>query len=312
MTLLSGNGRAALATLFMCLAVGCNDLESTPTGDAAENNQNETPVVVVTSYPLLVMSQRIAGDWADVSLPIEPPATSRNWKPDTESITAIQSADAILLNGAAYDPWAIQASLPRSRTFDTSIGYSDELLAVEHSVTHQHGPSGTSAGQQIIWATWLDPQLASAQLSAVQKTLIRLVPDKTESVSQHAAAFDDEFAALDNRLEQISEHFVQSTVVVDGPQFGYLLRRLGCQTSFDLGGRDDMETVISEISAKKDSDRPQFFFHQSNIEPSVTEQLAASGIRPIEIDLCETEREQSLIERLNANLNRIESAANER
>jgi zinc transport system substrate-binding protein len=89
------------------------------------------PVVVAVNYPLAWFAERLAGGAAEVRLPVPPGTDPQFWRPRIAEIGAIQAADLILLNGAGFAAWTARASLPRSRSVDTSRAFRDRLIATE-------------------------------------------------------------------------------------------------------------------------------------------------------------------------------------
>ena len=71
--------------------------------------------VYVVNYPLQYFAQRIAGEHAEVVLPVPPDVDPAFWMPDVATIAAYQRADLILLNGAQYAQWLTKVSLPQFR-----------------------------------------------------------------------------------------------------------------------------------------------------------------------------------------------------
>ena len=58
--------------------------------------------IYTVNYPLQYFAQRIAGEQAEVTLPLPPAIDPAFWQPDVASIAGFQQADIILLNGAGY------------------------------------------------------------------------------------------------------------------------------------------------------------------------------------------------------------------
>ena len=74
----------------------------------------------MVNYPLKYFAERIGGPHVNVTLPVTADEDPVYWVPGIEVIGQYQQADLILLNGAGYAKWVKKASLPRSKTVDTS------------------------------------------------------------------------------------------------------------------------------------------------------------------------------------------------
>jgi len=95
----------------------------------------EKPVIYTVNYPLQYFAQRIAGEQADVTLPVPAGIDPAFWQPDAGTVIAFQQADLILLNGAGYAKWVSRVSLPRRKLVDTSASFSDSYINDESPAT---------------------------------------------------------------------------------------------------------------------------------------------------------------------------------
>jgi zinc transport system substrate-binding protein len=93
------------------------------------------PTVYVVNYPLKYFTQRIAGDHVQVVFPAPPDEDPAFWKPDTETISAFQAADLIVINGATYAKWLEKTSLPKAKVVNTSAGFQDQYIEIKDSAT---------------------------------------------------------------------------------------------------------------------------------------------------------------------------------
>ena len=96
--------------------------------------------VYVVNYPLKYFADRIGGPHVRVALPVPTGEDPVYWTPAIVDIAAYQQADLILLNGAGYAKWVSKVSLPRSKTVDTSLGFTDQFITVKQITTHNPQP----------------------------------------------------------------------------------------------------------------------------------------------------------------------------
>ncbi len=284
--------RSLLLVAAVLLFSGCGT-EDSPRVAGTEDlaSGNESTIVVATSYPVLVMASEIAGDACEVIFPAAEATSPQTWKPSAKDISVLQSADLILLNGAGYEAWAQQVSLPRSRTVDTSAAYESKLKRVQDSVSHQHGPAGENAGGDLLWATWLDPQLATLQLKAIKGALSKVVPDQRAAFAERSQTIADRLAKLDQQIEQLAATTAEKEMVVlsVGSEFEYLTTRLGW--SVRRLPKDVTPESISQALTDSlvGSATPAYriLLHDSSLNPSSLEAAAASGFNPVRLDLCD-------------------------
>ena len=107
--------RFLLTTVFAsALGVSCFVEKDANNESGANTDSAARPKLYVVNYPLKYFAERIAGDLADVALPVPKDVDPAFWMPDTETIGEYQEADLILLNGAGYAKWIQIVSLPLS------------------------------------------------------------------------------------------------------------------------------------------------------------------------------------------------------
>jgi len=182
------------------------------------------PVIFASNYPLYFFAREIAGDSAEVILP-PMEGDPANWKPGSEVITRMQSADLIILNGAGYENWLSWVSLPQDILLDTSAGLGDRLISLQDETIHQHGPGGEHSHQGTAFTIWLDPGLAMEQARAIERAISELIPQKREMQASRLADLEARLAALDVALESAFEAFGDQALLFSHPVYQYLLAR---------------------------------------------------------------------------------------
>lgn len=209
------------------LAVPTSCKRSTETGakKSTAAGTASPPRIYVVNYPLKYFAERIAGDAAEVVFPAPPDEDPAFWRPDLDTIAAFQRADLILRNGASYARWADYATLPASRTVDTSSGFRDRYIAMEDAVQHAHGPEGTHAHASTAFTTWLDPALAEQQADAIRSRFVKLLPDKAAELNRNFETLRNDLRSLDDRLQSITNDHHEQPMLASHPVYQYFARR---------------------------------------------------------------------------------------
>jgi zinc transport system substrate-binding protein len=214
-----------VAILLCCGGLACSGESMEPrTRDGA----GPGPLRVhATSYPLAYFAERIGGSDVDVNFPIPADEDPAYWNPTAEEISAFQSADIVLLNGADYAGWTEKASLPRSKLVNTSASQSDRFIEADESLVHAHGPEGEHEHGTLAFTTWLDPTLAIEQARAIRDALTAQRP---EAESQFEAAFtelESDLTELDVELMAAASALEGTPVIGSHPVYQYLASRYG-------------------------------------------------------------------------------------
>lgn len=304
------------AIAVACLISGCSESQTPQSLSSKKAGRTQ---IVVTSQPLLEMTQTLVGDHASALLVVPDGISSPDWSPSADDARTMQQASLVLLSGAGYEPWKNRVSLPRSRVRDTAAGYYDQLIRIPDAVTHQHGPSGSHSHPGTVWATWLAPELCVAQLHQVRLNCIRLLPDHKLDIETAEAKLAAELNALNVMVVSIKAAANDEALVVfsDAPHYQYLTQQLSWQLRYlhwTVSGEltDAVQTELQKL-LKSESDTAaagssrRLFLLDSRHSVEVEAYVRDLGFTMIRIDLCESASSESMgfSGRLKRNLQRI-------
>ncbi|WP_165606596.1 metal ABC transporter substrate-binding protein [Yoonia litorea] len=184
----------------------------------------DKPRVVTANYPLQYMAERLLDDAADVVFPVPEGVDPSFWRPSIEDISAIQSSDLILLNGAGFSTWVDRVSLPRAKTVNTSAGLEDQFIVTE-SITHSHGDGGEHSHEGLAAYLWLDPTLAIAQAESVAEAITARGLAVDIDVGTQLSALRTDLEALDALAETSMVNLEDTAIIATHPRYQYLARR---------------------------------------------------------------------------------------
>ncbi|MEM9348811.1 MAG: metal ABC transporter substrate-binding protein [Pseudomonadota bacterium] len=182
------------------------------------------PRIVAVNYALQYFAERLAGDSADVVFPVPTDADPSFWRPSISDISAIQSADLILLNGAGFATWIDRVSLPRSRVVNTSRTIEDQFIVTE-SITHSHGDGGEHSHEGLASYTWLNPVLAAAQAEAVAAAIVARGVASDAEVETRLAALLSDLEELDADAKLALSAAAETPIIATHPRYQYLADR---------------------------------------------------------------------------------------
>ena len=187
--------------------------------------------IYTVNYPLAYFVERIAGDAADVALPVPAGIDPATWSPAPDVIAGYQAADLVLLNGAGYASWVGNATLPQAKLVDTTAAVNDRLISVENAVTHSHGPGGEHSHTETAFTTWLDLDIALAQARATRDALVTVRPDDEAGFRERFAALEADLLALGQELEAVAALLGDRPLLFSHPVYQYLEKRYGLNGS---------------------------------------------------------------------------------
>ena len=256
----------------LCLALA---LCTASTAAAQERGE-----IVAVNYPLLYMAERLAGDAAEVVYPVPGDVDPSFWRPRISDISAIQSADLILLNGAGFATWIDRVSLPRSRVVNTSAAVEDQFI-VTQSITHSHGDGGEHSHEGLTSYTWLDPQLALAQAQAIATALSRKGLVAEDDVADRLAALTADLGALDAEAAASLGPAQSIPMIATHPRYQYFARRYGLSiTSLEWeAGAMPTEEELARLQELAESTGARILIWEAAPPAEAIDAVAALGLQ---------------------------------
>ena len=91
----------------------------------------EVHTVFVSNYPLRFFTEQIAGETVKIIFPADGSGDPAFWKPSIDQISEMQQVDLIFLNGAGYENWLNNISLPNDKVVVTSEAFKEEIVKGE-------------------------------------------------------------------------------------------------------------------------------------------------------------------------------------
>ena len=292
-------------TIIILLFLSCKDEQEQET----VKSDIKKPVVYVSNYPLKYFTERIAASLVDIKFPARSAGDPAYWQPAPEQIVEMQQADLIILNGASYEKWLKNVTLPQSRLVQTSAGFTDKLIPLEETVTHSHGLEGEHEHAGTAFTSWLDMTLAVEQAKAIKDALAKLLP-------QHRSQFEDQFKkletdllALDAEMNQIVSASPNRKVVFSHPVYQYLERRYG------IAGMsvhwepeelpdDEMWTDFKHILEHHPA---KWMIWEGEPDKSIVTELDKRGINSVVFDPCGSEPDKGdFLAVMRQNINNIQ------
>lgn len=273
--------------LLVLFLSGCTSSNGDQQGGEAEQ-AGQLPVVHVSNYPLEYFVERIAGPVVEVRFPAAVSDDPALWHPTTEDITEMQASALIVLNGASYEGWLENVSLPASRMVETARGFESSWIRLEEATTHSHGQEGEHEHGLTAFTTWLDLELAIEQARALRDALVLRLPD-------HASHFQDNFSRLEEDLLGIDSEFAalatqapNTPVLFSHPVYQYFETRYGARARSvhwepDAMPDEDMWNELEEIQSGHEA---QWMLWEGEPLPETVRRLEEMGIQSAVLNPC--------------------------
>ncbi|THD65693.1 zinc ABC transporter substrate-binding protein [Robertkochia marina] len=243
------------------------------------------PVVYTSNYPVYFFTKNIGGEAIEVHFPAGDLSDPSTWSPVPDTIAGMQSADLILVNGASFENWLMNVSLPEDKVVNTSSNFQDQLLSSGETFTHSHGDEGEHAHEGTAFTTWLNLELAAKQAEEVKNALIALQPENKSLFENNHAALAKDLMTLHSAYQHTLASQEAPAVAFSHPVYQYLTAAYG------LKGKSlhwEPETpldhdMIHEIEHLKKDHNIKFLIWEGEPLPENIEKLNAMGISSVVI-----------------------------
>lgn len=245
------------------------------------------PVVYTVNYPLAYFAERIAGGKVEVVFP-EMEGDPAFWEPTPEQIAEFQDADLILLNGANYAKWVPKVSLPQTKRINTSTEFKDRFIPIAGAATHSHGPGGAHAHGDIAFTTWLDPQLAILQATAIRDAFSNHWKEHAGCFNLGFQALEKDLLALDAKLEKVLSPLGNQPLLGSHPIYQYLTRRynLNMESVHWEPGEAPNAEMWSELDDILEAHPAKLMLWEEEPLPGTKAKLVVKGIESIVFNPC--------------------------
>lgn len=299
----------ALLSLVLLTACTVEPKRQEPDAGALETTDRRV-TVAADSYPVYYFASRIAGDHADIQLPVPRGADPAYWRPQRSDLDVFQTADLVVLNGAGLAQWISTVTLPEGRIVDTASAFEDDHIVVEGD-THSHGPEGEHTHYGTDSNTWLDPVLATQQADAIWEALVPLLPGQEDALNSNVEALKADLHALDVRLRALSESLSGTPVFASHPVYDYLARRYAWNLKSMHWEPDDApdEAGWEAFDALRQEHPAPVMLWEDDPHPATAALLAERNVAAAVFRTCANRPPtEDYIREMNANIDRLEAA----
>jgi len=206
-------------------------------------------VVQSTNYPLHYFAGRLVTEVFELNYLVDADVDPAFWKPGKSSITALQKADLILLNGATYEKWKMNVSLRTAPQVDTSKSFSKTFIKTEGK-EHRHGDGTVHSHAGTAFTTWIDFSQAAKQAETIADRFKKARPDSAAKIEENLASLLGDLSSLDGRMKAFGKAWGDKPLVASHPIYQYLARAYGLKIE-SIEWEPGMEMKDSDLADLK-------------------------------------------------------------
>lgn len=293
----------ALIFVFSLLMAGCTDDSS----DAKVAN-DQPPEIVTVNYPLFYFTQQLAGDLANVTLPIPADIDPAQWQPNIDEILKLQQAELIILNGAGYSSWLNKVSLPSRQLLNTSTAIKEQWIALDQQTTHSHGPTGAHSHSGYAFTTWMDITIASQQAQSIAAALVARWPEQKTVIEPREQALLSALDKLDRSYQDAAQCLAGYQRIYSHPVYQYFERRYqlpGTSLHWEPGQMPS-DAQWQQLQEMIDGSGPGVFIWEDTPDPVIAERMSSMGLEFITLKPAANRSERDWLGEQESNLQQLQ------
>ena len=187
--------------------------------------------IVTTIEPLTEFARAVGGQHVAVQRLIPNGVEAHDYEPTPGDLARINNARLLVYNGNSIDDWVTKL------TDKPVVLTSAEITPIRDNDTKVADPH-----------FWLDPQLASKQVSAIEQALVATDPDHREDYQINAENYRKQLAALDAEIAAGLANCQRRDVVITHNAFRYFAKRYNLNIISIVGSGADAEPSPQRLS----------------------------------------------------------------
>ena len=265
-------------------------------------------VVQSVNYPLHYFAWRLATGDFELHFLVDADVDPAFWKPSDEAILEFQRADLILRNGADYEKWMANLSLPKGNQCNTSEAFAGSLIKTKGE-EHRHGDGTVHSHAGTAFTTWIDFSQARSQAEAIAERFKILRPDASAQIDAQLDSLRKDLSALDERMKAFGEAWGERPLVASHPIYQYAARAYGLkieslewEPAMEMTNKamEDLGNVLASHPAK-------WMIWEDEPTPANADAIAAIGLGSVVFSPCaNVPASGDWLEEMHRNLDRIE------
>ena len=257
-------------------------------GGSSDGGSDGRLSVVTSFYPLQYVTERIAGDHADVTNLTKPGGEPHDLELSPKQVASVQDADLVVYQDefqTAVDEAVKEADREPGTTVDAADGVdrieeSEEAHAEGEEEGHDHGGVDPHL--------WLAPTNLEPLTEHVRDALVKLDPDHADEYEANAAALVADLQKLDGEYRAGLKTCKVRDIVTSHAAFAYLARAYDL-VQIPIAGIDPSTepsaAQLAEISDLVKRDGITTVFTETLVSPAVARTVAReAGVRTATLD----------------------------
>ena len=274
--------------------------EKTSTSEQS-SNVTDTLSVYTTVYPLSYFTERIGGDFVEVSSIYPPGANEHTFEPTQKDMMKLADADLFFYIGLGLEGFVENAKKTLANEDVTMIAtanqVSDEQLAISTGHTHDetaeadhdHDHEATEETHDheveshnhedhdhgdVDPHVWLSPVISQDLALSIKNALVEKMPEQETTFTANYETLVNELQNLDEQFKTMAEEASEKTFFVSHAAFGYIAGEYGLTQIPIAGLNSQTEPSQKELTTIVDKAKElgiEYILFEQNVSSKLAE-----------------------------------------
>ncbi|EKD46334.1 MAG: hypothetical protein ACD_68C00032G0004, partial [uncultured bacterium] len=246
------------------------------------DSSSEKPRVLASFLPMAIFTQNVAGNYADVDILIPPGASAHDYSFSPSDLQKINSADALIINGAGFEDWLTETLASSDRQDLEIIDTSSSIELINE------GRDETAADPHL----WISPKNAIKQVNNIAEGLAKIDSVNAENYRLNAAEYIARLKTLDEEITTHLQKIKSKQFVAFHSAFTYFTRDYGLEQVAaieEFPGKEPSAAYIAEVENKIKDLGIKAIFSEPQFSPRIVDALASDlNLTVLTLDPLET------------------------
>ncbi len=265
-----------------------------------QENTNSELVILTSFYPIYEFTKQVGGDNINVSLLVPKGVEPHDWEPTIKDVQKIESASAVIINGAGFENWIDNISEINSKVkiIDTSHGIELIQSRDDESSIDPH--------------FWLNPVMAQIQVQNIADALSEIDSQNESAYRENSNQFKEELSLLDQRISNELSNCKRDFLAFHNA-FSYFANQYGLtqHTVVDTSGphSEPNPKTLENIVKLANKFEITIIFSEEGVDERTSQVLAKEiGINVLTLSPIEIADDESYIKKMQDNLENLKVA----
>lgn len=252
-----------LALLCIFIISGC---ESSPN----DNHNNDEMIIYTTIYPIQFITERLAGEFADVRTVYPPGVDAHTYEATTKDMIDMSYSSAFIYLGAGMESFAEHTAdaLKSSDAELIEVGKHEQLFISSDEEHDHHGHDHGDLDPHI----WFDPLRMIDVAEILKDEMVTLFPEQAHVIEENYASLTDELIELDEQYTDLFYGKTTKKMVVSHAAYGYWEERYGVEQIAISGisaTEEPSQKELAQLIERATEEQIEFIFFEQNTSNKV-------------------------------------------